>query len=383
MKCCFFYWFHALFYLEKNDTKRQPEQPLPVWWAIRLNEEEWDGYPVALFNIDTVAVEFIHPRAATALCSMGLVAVISDSTSGEGKDRRLHWEVVGCDPHLDDIFMELDRKNKQLEAQKQLGFELASAVRHHGLARQGVRGFVPADKRSHKPQQDQQQQRQQQRQQRQQKQQQQQQQQQHQGQQQEALMMTPRRAGKGASRSFHDIGTDMTPPAPAKQRGEVVVRNDLGSECEEQLCQPEEQPTQPWTVCFLKAEVLDCAESTVAPEDCEGDADFLGRSRSPTTLTRSTTMDTGASNCPSAAVQTAPASPEDALSADAASESSAGGVTRAAPTKCTVAEIEAPRRDSRSSRGLHGARGPSPLCCGGLLTCWQGIAHAARVSRQS
>mmetsp|Transcript_43668 Transcript_43668/g.120881 ORF Transcript_43668/g.120881 Transcript_43668/m.120881 type:complete len:627 (+) Transcript_43668:146-2026(+) len=88
--------------------------PLPSCWALSLDPERWPGFQIALIHMGDLSVDLVAGnqaavRSAAAGCK---VAIVYDHSTGLGRDRRLHWEVVVADAASDDVLAELLRSTR-------------------------------------------------------------------------------------------------------------------------------------------------------------------------------------------------------------------------------------------------------------------------------
>lgn len=111
----------------------QPGDPPPVRWAIRLNPGDWNDWQVAMFDIEQLRLDSLDTLQASG--SGGPVAVVADRSVGDGRDRRLHWEVVALDLGVDDILAEVIKRSADEGGLKKLGVELTAAFRERFVGR--------------------------------------------------------------------------------------------------------------------------------------------------------------------------------------------------------------------------------------------------------
>mmetsp|Transcript_17983 Transcript_17983/g.49946 ORF Transcript_17983/g.49946 Transcript_17983/m.49946 type:complete len:530 (+) Transcript_17983:70-1659(+) len=111
----------------------QPGDPPPARWAIRMNPGDWNDWQVAIFDIEQLRLDSLDALLVSG--SGGPVAVVADRSVGDGRDRRLHWEVVALDPGVDDIRTEVIKRSGDEGALKRLGVELNAAFRERFVGR--------------------------------------------------------------------------------------------------------------------------------------------------------------------------------------------------------------------------------------------------------
>merc|ERR1712183_927612 len=104
--------------------------PLPACWVIKLCKDDWpDACEIALFHTSELWLEVLpgdNPDLSSASAGSQL-AVIRDRTTGIGKDRTLHWEVVVVDPRLQDVLAESNEEPAS-KRQRQLTHELSAVL---------------------------------------------------------------------------------------------------------------------------------------------------------------------------------------------------------------------------------------------------------------
>merc|ERR1712048_648459 len=92
--------------------------PLPQVWVIKLPKADWpDTCEVALFHTGEL---WVHPLLGEELDFTGFqldptLAVVRDRTTGIGKDRLLHWEVVVLNANKDEVLAELRRQEESAQ----------------------------------------------------------------------------------------------------------------------------------------------------------------------------------------------------------------------------------------------------------------------------
>merc|ERR1712151_1455124 len=111
---------------------------LPDCWAVSLDVAEWGaGRDIGLFHVQELRFEVPIGRGTSAFAEATAgqsIAVVSDRTTGRGKDRWLCWEIAIVDPLLFSIPSEVAKAIGKGTAEKRFGAELAAAT----LARSGM-----------------------------------------------------------------------------------------------------------------------------------------------------------------------------------------------------------------------------------------------------
>lgn len=91
------------------DSQERP--PLPRLWALGLNSADWPGFRAVVVHTGEFWAKLLAGNEADFVeaSSGNQIAVPVDRSTGEGKDRRLHWEINVIDPKVDDIQGEIDK----------------------------------------------------------------------------------------------------------------------------------------------------------------------------------------------------------------------------------------------------------------------------------
>jgi len=86
---------------------------LPPCWVMKLDSKDWPQQcRAAIFNSEELWVKSLPGEAPdfAAVAMSGHLAVVRDRTTGTGKDRMLHWEIVVMEScSTEDILYEMDR----------------------------------------------------------------------------------------------------------------------------------------------------------------------------------------------------------------------------------------------------------------------------------
>jgi hypothetical protein len=104
---------------------------LPSHWAIRLKPQEWpEQFGCALLHVDEMRVYTLASGAPDVAAVVGgnPVAAVRDRTSGTGKDRMLHWEVLSLECKEGEDFLTLLDRETIPRQQSSLADELSATL---------------------------------------------------------------------------------------------------------------------------------------------------------------------------------------------------------------------------------------------------------------
>jgi len=118
----------------RSTAVAQGECPqLPSHWAIRLKPQEWPGqFACALLHVDELRVHAFASGTLDVAAVVGgnPVAAVRDRTSGVGKDRMLHWEVLRLECKKGEDFLTLLDRETIPRQQSGLVDELSAKLLH-------------------------------------------------------------------------------------------------------------------------------------------------------------------------------------------------------------------------------------------------------------
>jgi len=109
--------------------------PLPSFWVIKLDTEDWPQQcRAAIFHSEELWVRSLPGEAPdfAAAAASGHLAIVRDRTTGVGKDRMLHWEIVVMEScSTEDILYEMDRDPAGTK-KSSLAAELSATILQRG-----------------------------------------------------------------------------------------------------------------------------------------------------------------------------------------------------------------------------------------------------------
>jgi hypothetical protein len=133
--------------LAENDIAPEDTSASPISspiWAFKLDQSEWPGQ-VAVFHTSELWIEVLAATGAdfSTLASGNLVNVMSDKTTGLGRQRVLDCAIIALDPSIDDLVPEMNRVDRSVHLQLSKEME-AALVRRKQSIEQGTTMPLPA-----------------------------------------------------------------------------------------------------------------------------------------------------------------------------------------------------------------------------------------------
>jgi len=104
---------------------------LPSHWAIRLKPQDWpEQCSCALLHVDELQVYTLASGAADVAAVVGgnPMAAVRDRTSGRGKDRMLHWEVLRLECNEGEDFLTVLDRETLPRQQSNMADELSATL---------------------------------------------------------------------------------------------------------------------------------------------------------------------------------------------------------------------------------------------------------------